>query len=488
MCIPDDIWRLLLQFCSEKESMRLGSTCSWLHQVVLGNISSITLTRTPTSFPAARFTSLQHVFLCADVSVEGMLPVLLACTQLQEIELYCWYDRAIEALADTIAHFPRCCSVHLRRPKANAQLGKALASCPTLREVCLYMGQGRDRSAAPRTDYVADFLAEVSALAGLRRLDGIAMRDEDDCKALCAAVGAWSELEELVVLCDPDAVDGEPIAAPFGGLLAAVGRSCPRMRCLTMLYDFGEQALGTEDVEGLACMTQLRELWLSGFSLSTSLAPLCSLTKLEELELDRCSLGGAQGKQLAALIRDLPITQFSLSLLHHSSDAIADLLRGIAAPSRLCALTVTSRYRFEPEAGDKETLGAALAEAVCRSSVCSMTITLPVCLMSFLRAWNGRTPAAAMTTLSLGRCESQACVGEEYAELLLRCARSCPTMRKLTLTNRTHDCVGDIAAVVAAVKAEPVLPTVLTVQCDDRTRREYADVAEELAAAGLALQ
>eukprot|EP00753_Platysulcus_tardus_P015751 PLAT5265.1.p1 GENE.PLAT5265.1~~PLAT5265.1.p1 ORF type:complete len:513 (+),score=122.23 PLAT5265.1:97-1635(+) len=481
--VPDDAWGVVVRFCASDDSMSLSSTCSWLREAVLGAIDFIHVKRTARiGFPAARFTSLQSISMSRTVQLVKLLPALRDCAQLRELDLYCQFQESTDAFIEHIPFFPRLQSLLLSWVTVDSRLGQALASCETLRDVKLTTGLHFDRSEG-RTDFVGDFLRELAALSTLRSLVGIRICDEEDAAQLCTAVAAWPELQQLAVQSNPDKDGGRLLTAPRHGIAAAVCSSCPQIRKLSLLgIDFA-QHVEVDDAEAIACMTELRELELSGYLPAASLVQLQALPKLQKLLLSKCEVDVDAGRQLAAVIAQLPLTSFTLSHVRLPVAAVGDVLACITTHGSLASVELL-RTSLKPTATERQRLGAALGEAVCLSCVRHWTVYFQFSLLAFLRAWNGRTPAAAVTTLNLVWSDSTACEGEEYVALLRRCLHSCPSLKQVCLRNHT----GIVASVVDAAAVERLTPAVLTLRCSYETRELYRGKRRQLRAAGLVLE
>eukprot|EP00753_Platysulcus_tardus_P008714 PLAT162.1.p1 GENE.PLAT162.1~~PLAT162.1.p1 ORF type:complete len:500 (+),score=156.40 PLAT162.1:260-1759(+) len=468
--LPEEVWGSLLRFCSTADCMELSSTCSWLHRMVLRAIRFVELRRPLAYFPAARMTSLQHVQLGRGVDISLALPVLTECTQLRELELDC-EAAGTAPVINFISLFPHLQSVSLQWAEVSGHLGRALVRCKALQHVKGFLYSSEEPASS--------FFHELSSLSTLRSLGKLQLGYAEDCPALCAAVGAWSKLEELSVTSE----HYEDAAAEMDGLIAAVASGCPHMRRLFLSNYCEERPLTVEDVDSLARMSELQQLALSGLSVVVSLEPLLALTQLQSLRLAQCRVADDCGPQLRAVTRQLPLTSFTLSPEHCAAAVHVDVLGGIAQASRLAEVTLSSSPP-EKTVADKDRLAAALAEAVCRSSVRDWQLSLPFSLLPFLRTWGGSTPAAAVSRLWLPHADSEACEGEEVALLLLSCLRSCPSLRQVS----TKLPSSVVEAVVAAVRKEALAPTVLSVQvADHAVRTKYQDEKKALKEAGLVL-
>eukprot|EP00753_Platysulcus_tardus_P018517 PLAT6893.4.p1 GENE.PLAT6893.4~~PLAT6893.4.p1 ORF type:complete len:516 (-),score=60.52 PLAT6893.4:358-1905(-) len=483
--IPDDIWSLLLQYSRTADSIALSSTCSWLRNSVLSNMTSILLPSTASSFPATRLTSLLQVSLTKSVFVPTMLPALLDCPQLRELQVACEGELR-EVVMTNLPLFPRLQRVKLSLPTVDGRLGKALASCALLQHVELTMGAGSDRDVA-RKDFVSDFLSQLASLSGLRSLAGLCLRDEDDSKQLCTSLRAWSELQELRVMSNPDRLGWYKLFTPLHGIAAAVRDCCPRIRTLSLVISWtsGSGVKG-EDLDVIASLKQLRKLTLSGELPAASLARLCALTQLQELKLDKCTVGEEAVGKLVALIGELPLTSLSICCGPWPTQALCAILRAVETHGSLAFVELVTGLAHKPSAAESRELAVALATAVCFSPVRRWNTFLRFCLRTFLATWDGRTPVAAMTELWLRLSDSMACEGVEHAELLLRCVRSCQSLRRVCCYSLTTS--GDaIHAVVAAVRKEPLIPTALILQLSRESREQYLSVSAELKACGLEL-
>eukprot|EP00753_Platysulcus_tardus_P004869 PLAT12735.1.p1 GENE.PLAT12735.1~~PLAT12735.1.p1 ORF type:complete len:509 (+),score=135.40 PLAT12735.1:364-1890(+) len=477
--IPDDVWGSLLQYLSPKHSMALSSASSWLREAVLHNISSIQLWHTPSALPVARMTSLRHISAFRNVDLSAALLQVRDCPQLRKLEVWCETAAMLAAVEHHLPLLAALESVTLKNTVVDAGLASVLASCKSLRDVHVAMGLGRE--ADGRVDCLTDFLSELSALSCLRCLSGVHLCNAEQTAALCAAVGAWAQLEELEVLSTPTS----KLHAHFDGVVAAAAASCPRLRRLCLPYASRFLPVLTREVtQSIACLTELRDVWLTGELSAASLAPLRALRKVEKLTLDRMGkMDAAGGEELAALIGQLPLTKLSLAGLRLPVRATAAVLRAMALPAQLTQVSIVCTC-VEFADASKALLGEALAEAVCNSAVRRWKVGIPFPLISLLRAWDGRVPAAAMTRLSLRMVDSGDCVGDAYADLLLRCLRSCPSLRQVGFSNTE----GSVDALVAAVRAEPLGGRLkLVISVDGKTASKYNTVRNELQAAGLSL-
>eukprot|EP00753_Platysulcus_tardus_P014621 PLAT4412.3.p1 GENE.PLAT4412.3~~PLAT4412.3.p1 ORF type:complete len:517 (-),score=97.12 PLAT4412.3:33-1583(-) len=481
--VPDDVWRVLLEYLAQADSMLLSRTCSWLNDAVARCITYLLLYRVPAAFSAARFTSLHRVATAADFDLTPMFSALRSSAQLRQLYLACYGGHTMEAIVDGIPFLSQLQTVFLRLPVVDGRLGRALASCKKLRNVKLIMRRGSDRSCG-RIECVGDFLRELTAVPGLRCLGFVALRDEEDVKELRAAVGAWRELEELTVGSQPDRHGRRPLDVPLDGIAAAVASSCPRLRSLTL--SGGKRtvaAVTAEDMMAIGSLTELQDLGLSGKLCADAIQHLSGATKLDKLRLTGLLMDDEAGKQMASVIQHScqQLTSLSLDSFGTPATAISVVLRAVAAHSSLQAVNMVPYISLQTDAAKQE-LGVALADAVCRSSVLTWRFHTSFCVMSFLRTWNGRTPAAALTKLDLAS-SSEPAAEHEFAELLLRCVRSCPSLRRVDVLS-IH---GDVHAIVAAVRAEPLAPTRLNLATSPEHRAAYDDVSEELKAAGLVL-
>eukprot|EP00753_Platysulcus_tardus_P015315 PLAT4962.2.p1 GENE.PLAT4962.2~~PLAT4962.2.p1 ORF type:complete len:510 (+),score=123.28 PLAT4962.2:238-1767(+) len=481
--VPSDAWSVVLQYNTVQDSMSLSSTCVHLRDVVLRNITSIKLQRTPTAFPAARFTSLQYAAAKGSAKLAKTLPALRGCEQLRKLELFCFNPAQRAAVVSNIPLFPRLQSICLRFPVVNGELGKALAACTALRDVKLFVSGAGQRSYG-RTDYVADFLRELTALPTLRSLDGLHLRDEDDASELRVAVGAWEELEELVVARSPDWDAGEELHVPLDDIAVAVSASCPRLRMLSLHNNSVRQVdMAREDAEAIGRMKQLRELRLTDGLSAACLAPLRTLPKLEQLRLTSSTMDEEAAAELVTAVAQLPLQELTLSDVSLPPAKIEAMLQAVTAHACLRAVGLY-RVAARLDAAQKERVGAALGDAFCRSSaVVHWTFDLPSCLLPFLHAWDGRTPAAAVRKVSFNDVDCHACADEEHVLLLLRCLRSCASLRQVSLGSWP----GSADALVAGVRAEPVAPTLLSVQLAGDKAVEYEGLRKELRGVGLRL-
>eukprot|EP00753_Platysulcus_tardus_P010787 PLAT305.1.p1 GENE.PLAT305.1~~PLAT305.1.p1 ORF type:complete len:539 (-),score=133.40 PLAT305.1:15-1631(-) len=479
--LSDDVWGLILRCIRPADSKALGSACSWLHDVVLRNISFLCLTASPPAFSAARLTSVQHISLFREVDLAAVLPVLHNCPQLRELQLFCMQPAQIEAAVDNIPLFSRLQKVSLIWPPVTGLLGKALVACSTLRQVELSMCGPRGRQDG-RRDIVADFLRELTALPSLRSLYGVQLRDEEDVRQLCAAVGAWPELQELHVISAPDWDGDLDLEAPLDGIAAAVARSCPAMRSFSMAYEeFEETRLSRADVEAIASMAELRRLQLSGVPMAV-FSPLRSMPVIEELVLSNCSMDEDAYRQIPVVVQQLPLKTLRFAQILFPAEVNVALLRAIAASGSLTTVAFNGIVS-NPDDVEMQTMATALAEAVCLSPVRSWQLDTPLCLLSLLRGWNARTPAAAVRSLNLWYVNCLASADEEDAALLLRCLRSCAVLREVKLGLW----FGSVDAVVAAVQAEPLSPATLGLRVSREDMSKYEGVLEELKAVGLVL-
>eukprot|EP00753_Platysulcus_tardus_P015808 PLAT5291.2.p1 GENE.PLAT5291.2~~PLAT5291.2.p1 ORF type:complete len:506 (+),score=116.92 PLAT5291.2:61-1578(+) len=472
--IPDDAWGVTLQYCTKQDSASLATVCSWLNSIVLGKLSRLHLDCTPAAFPAARFTSLRCVSLDYFVDHESTLPVLRSCPMLCELQVDCDTAESQAAVIRNLPLFPRLASVTMDCAVVNGQLGKALADCRALQKVKLAMA--RYKREDERTASASDFLHQLSALSHLRCLSAIELYNKGDVTQLCAAVGAWSELEEL-------ALRSCELSAALDGVAVSIARSCPRMRKLSFSDNrHPMQRVLVEDGEAIAGMAELRQLGLAGAISVGYLPPLRTLTKLDKLALRRCRMDAVAARELAAVVQALPLTSLTLLGVTLPSDSLVALLQTIAAHRSLAVVCLSGLNRVADRA-DKQAVAVAFAEAVCCSPVIDWAVTRLLDLLSFLRAWNGRTPAAQLKRLELSQADSSACVDCDHSELLLRCVRSCPSLRDVHVGPMDDS----LHALVAAVRAEPLTPTAVTIPVEMEVADKYKDVVDELTAAGLVL-
>eukprot|EP00753_Platysulcus_tardus_P014873 PLAT4593.2.p1 GENE.PLAT4593.2~~PLAT4593.2.p1 ORF type:complete len:458 (+),score=102.74 PLAT4593.2:579-1952(+) len=452
--------------------MSLSSACSWLRSTVLRNIRFIELKSSPTAFPAARFSCLRHVEASRGVEPADLLAALRACPQLRKLKVFGGSKKDDEAIAEQLPLLAGLQSVYLPDTAVNGQLGEALAACEALREVRLPgVRFSQQRTREPKS--ASAFLRQLTAVPALRSLTRLELAEVDDVIQLCAAVGAWTDLEELDVCSKKSPVDG---------IAVAVSESCPRMRKLMLTYvGFAPAPLLVEDMAAIGRMAELRELALAGPLSAAHISPLSALTKLEKLSLWASRIDEDAAAEFAAVVARLPLKEMQLRI-RLSVAAMLPVLRAITANDRLTEVLLDVPRR--ECIGAQEELGVALAEAVLSSAVRHWNICFPFCFASFLRSWDGRAPAAALHTLFFFSVHSAACLGEEYAALLLRCVRSCASLRAV--------CVAPwhcrVPEVVAAVLAAPLLPTRMRLFVHEADVDAYEDRVDELDAAGLELQ
>eukprot|EP00753_Platysulcus_tardus_P014619 PLAT4412.1.p1 GENE.PLAT4412.1~~PLAT4412.1.p1 ORF type:complete len:528 (-),score=119.93 PLAT4412.1:83-1666(-) len=492
--IPDDVWGMLLQHCSTEDSMSLSTTCSWLNDAVIRSVTSLELQHLSPGFPVARAVSLRQMSSGYFFQAE-MLPLLRSCPQLHKLEVSCNDPELTDALFSLFPLLPRLQSVYLKHPVVDGRLGQVLASCEQLRDVQLYMRLRGDRRRG-REEFVCHFLRELTALPALRSLNGLELRDAEDTVQLCAAVGAWNKLEELTVQSSPDQrsvprghaplpLGRQLLDAPVDGIAAAVGSSCPRIRKLFVLPALRSgHVLSMEDAEAIGGMTELRQLGLAGELPAASVELLGAATKIEKLTLDRASLDAEGGKQLACFIEHQPLISFTMRFFEMPAVAIGDVLRSIAAHKHSSLVEVRMMATvIVPNDERREKLGVAVAEAVCHSTVRRWSLNVGFSLTACLRAWDGCTPAAAITTLNLTSNDRNAGKDGETAALLLRCLRSCPSLKTVDMDYRP----ANVSAVLAAVEMEPLAPMTLTLYIEAAVKAKYRRAKKELAAAGLVL-
>eukprot|EP00753_Platysulcus_tardus_P002580 PLAT11680.3.p1 GENE.PLAT11680.3~~PLAT11680.3.p1 ORF type:complete len:516 (+),score=102.99 PLAT11680.3:267-1814(+) len=484
--LPGDVWGVIVQLLPVADSMSLSSVCSWLRELVLASLPFVELVETPSVFPAARFTSLVDVWIGDGVDLGVVLPALRHCPRLRCLALAscCREPDKHDAL---VAHLPLLChleSISFLGTNIDGHLGKALASCEALREVVLSMRFGVDRDDG-RIDHVAEFLTELTPLSTLRSLS-FAVRDAKDAMVLKAALGAWAELEELSVNVYPDSRGWRDLEVSIHGLATTIGSSCPLMRRLR-LRAVNTAEMSQEDMDAIGRMSQLQELAVSGSWTAATLAPLRALKKLEKLTFSCFTVDEEAADELCAVLGELDcLTALSIWGAQLSVEALCRVLRSTAAVGSLIHVDVEMDVFFEVDAAEKEMLSATIAEAVLSSAAEEWSLSMPLCMLSFLRACDGRTPAATMSFLSLLGTQSSALVSEEHAELLLAWLRSSRSLIEViidaTLASKVF-----VDAVVAAVRAEPLTPTVLTLFVAEELREAYDGVEDELQAAGLEL-
>eukprot|EP00753_Platysulcus_tardus_P002583 PLAT11680.6.p1 GENE.PLAT11680.6~~PLAT11680.6.p1 ORF type:complete len:515 (+),score=80.95 PLAT11680.6:267-1811(+) len=483
--LPGDVWGVIVQLLPVADSMSLSSVCSWLRELVLASLPFVELVETPSVFPAARFTSLVDVWIGDGVDLGVVLPALRHCPRLRCLALAscCREPDKHDAL---VAHLPLLChleSISFLGTNIDGHLGKALASCTALRDVELGY-------ACCAVD-AREFVAGIAALPHLCTLTGLVLQEEHDTMELCAAVGAWTGLEELGVFFHPtdEGWRDEDARPALAGLAAAVGSSCPTI-CRLKMTAVGEMVaaeMSQEDMDAIGRMSQLQELILSGSWTAATLAPLRALKKLEKLTFGSFQADEEAADELCAVLGELDcLITLYIQDTQLSVEALCRVLRSTAAVGSLIHVDVEMDVFFEVDAAEKEMLSATIAEAVLSSAAEEWSLSMPLCMLSFLRACDGRTPAATMSFLSLLGTQSSALVSEEHAELLLAWLRSSRSLIEViidaTLASKVF-----VDAVVAAVRAEPLTPTVLTLFVAEELREAYDGVEDELQAAGLEL-
>eukprot|EP00753_Platysulcus_tardus_P021893 PLAT9159.1.p1 GENE.PLAT9159.1~~PLAT9159.1.p1 ORF type:complete len:498 (-),score=85.21 PLAT9159.1:181-1674(-) len=421
VAIPGEVWGLILRFIPSKSPCMLASTCSWLRQLVLSAVEVIEIFAAQPHFPAERLLRLQEVVMSAKAAEVPMMEALYGCPQLRKLTLSARVRPALE----TLPHFPKLEAVVLKGAVACGPLGRLLASCKTLRAVQIFLNRPLNRlRGLPREEYVCDFLRELSDCSALRQLHGLKLRDEEDKAQLCAAVGCWPQLQELSVLFEPDmnGWGGGPVACSSDGVLAAVAGGCPRLQQLALRTRLRAE-LSEEDMAHVAAMSELCMLDLGTFRVPLTLtAQLTRLTNLTDLNLNLRGESAESWSVFVEFVESCPLHSLALARPRVPAEQWAALLRVITTHESLRVV----RLEQPADTGDAE-VAAVLAEAICRSRVCQWWTQLPICLLSFVQAWNGRKPQAGLRKLHINdlHCRIES-MSDDFTRLFLACVRSLP--------------------------------------------------------------
>eukprot|EP00753_Platysulcus_tardus_P007753 PLAT15475.1.p1 GENE.PLAT15475.1~~PLAT15475.1.p1 ORF type:complete len:501 (+),score=92.21 PLAT15475.1:328-1830(+) len=452
--ISSDSWGVILSFVETRSAVALSTTASWLRGVVHRCIRSITVDGNAAALSAARFTALQDVTLSSSVDLSVALPVLREhCPQLSKLAASCDGGGG-DALISNLPLFPKLKAVHLWR--FDAAIAKALACCPELVEVSYMLGMRPEASVLP----------ELSAMPRLRKLRGVSLRDEDEVRLFCSCVGSWSQLEELDLRIGMRDV-------PIVGCVAAIADSCPALRSLALGGPGGLPILTSEEATALGRLSQLRVLRLNRLLLPATFFDALGekINRLETLELLSDMLGDGSGwnplGDFVARQQSLKVLQVDAKAAYLSSPgaylpatALLPLLRAVARHPCLTRATIAS-VKQSLSSEDAAAVAVDLAEAVVQSRVTHWACDARFDLLAFLRAWRARQPAAAIRKMNFCDCECEGADGEEgFTSLLLSCLRSCPSLRLVVLGFREAE-EELTAALVKAVKAQPVKPMIL---------------------------
>eukprot|EP00753_Platysulcus_tardus_P012152 PLAT3342.2.p1 GENE.PLAT3342.2~~PLAT3342.2.p1 ORF type:complete len:519 (+),score=53.14 PLAT3342.2:228-1784(+) len=485
--IPSDVWGVILEFLPSMQSMTLSRTCCRLRNTVL-SVLRFAFVRGPLAgFPAARLKSLRRVIIAPrlDLCEAGLL--LQQCPQLRYMSLRGSKQVAPDGFLQALPLFPQLEQLKLDQFKLDRRLGKALALCTRLQELKLKMPLGQRRRGG-RDEFVADFLEELSACAGLRRLAGIALREEADKRALCAAIGSWERLQDLRVYLWPDREGRRRLPISYDGIACALTAGCPQLRtlCLSGSVTQGQPTAALEDVDAIGRMPSLRRLRLPLIQLPADVfARFGALDQLDELVLDGSSLVGNRWSELPAFVLKQPLKLLHIRTTAMAVEELLNLLRAISEHRSLKSvyLNVSGTEAWEP--ADRQAVAEAFADAICTSPVCKWTtLALPFSLLAFFKACNGRAPVAALKELSFVGCYCKDVELRDYLHVyLVDFMRGCPSLRViLDVRSACHEVSKRI---VSEVLDRPVNPAALTLKVHSDLCDMLYSRREEFAGAGL---
>eukprot|EP00753_Platysulcus_tardus_P012151 PLAT3342.1.p1 GENE.PLAT3342.1~~PLAT3342.1.p1 ORF type:complete len:523 (+),score=47.47 PLAT3342.1:228-1796(+) len=488
--IPSDVWGVILEFLPSMQSMTLSRTCCRLRNTVL-SVLRFAFVRGPLAgFPAARLKSLRRVIIAPrlDLCEAGLL--LQQCPQLRYMSLRGSKQVAPDGFLQALPLFPQLEQLKLDQFKLDRRLGKALALCTRLQELKLKMPLGQRRRGG-RDEFVADFLEELSACAGLRRLAGIALREEADKRALCAAIGSWERLQDLRVYLWPDREGRRRLPISYDGIACALTAGCPQLRtlCLSGSVTQGQPTAALEDVDAIGRMPSLRRLRLPLIQLPADVfARFGALDQLDELVLDGSSLVGNRWSELSAFVSKQPLMLLRIRTTAMAVEELLNLLRAISEHRSLKSVCLEASAIEAWEPADRHAVAEAFADAICTSPVCKWTTQLPFSLLACVQAWDGRTPTATVKSLTFRRCRSRAIQLDScFASLLLDFLRSCPSL--CTFHVDLGEMSDDVTkSILTSALRSPLSHTTLILDVNEDICAHYYSLSDKLAAAGLKLR
>eukprot|EP00753_Platysulcus_tardus_P007759 PLAT15475.7.p1 GENE.PLAT15475.7~~PLAT15475.7.p1 ORF type:complete len:527 (-),score=130.21 PLAT15475.7:81-1661(-) len=490
--LPDDVWGLILRYNDFSDNMALQLTSSWLHEVVMRSLPSAVISGDIHSFPTALLASLTDVRLVGGIDLSLALPVLQNCSCLRRLSLFGFDRVASDAVLTSLPLFPQLCSVQLQKFVLDGRLGRALAACGKLHDVSLLMRVG----AARDIDGFSSFLCELAACAGLRKLSGVCLRSKDDKAALCTAVRAWSQLEQLQVALKPAFFAAGALRMQLDPIVEAVSSAGSQLRTLR-LSSTGDSSLGRSGLLMVTELAQLRELQIGD---NVALPPsffndLRSLSKLQRLTVTSRRFADCKWDGAAAFVACQPLRRLSLTI---PPAACIDVLGAIAGHRWLTAVCMRPGGVSRSDA-EQTVLAEALAEAVVASPVQRWQFSLTINVLAFLRLWRGRTPVAEIRQLKIGFCDPEPGVrAADVAALLLACLRSCASLRvwpldfraawsnRLSVREATAAFYAElIPTLVADVMREPLAPQLLRARVERVVMEKYREQRASLEEAGL---
>eukprot|EP00753_Platysulcus_tardus_P020102 PLAT7748.2.p1 GENE.PLAT7748.2~~PLAT7748.2.p1 ORF type:complete len:527 (+),score=109.93 PLAT7748.2:271-1851(+) len=442
LCLPDDVWGVVVSYLTVKHAVSLSSSCKRLRDSVLGAFLSVKLRGDCSSFPAARFRSLEYADVWVDGELAEMLERLLLCPQLRRLSLGLskWLWEGPRAVASVLSRFSRLRTVSLRDELLTGCMGEALAACKALTDIDLGMRSFRMTDVGPslvglrvggcfppsRLDNPIfqtaqeDVLRALARCYSLRKLRGLFMSETAAVDAFCAAAASWTGLQELQL----DLYDSKEL--DLTAVLTAVASSCCQLQRLQLK---GRGALERKHGEQIGRCAQLRQLQLGERTAALLLVEpffeqLSALTMLQELTLTNCEADDSGWSAVIACIVKQPLVVLRVGVKQMPASAAASLLHAVCSIRSLKTVRLHGSSRWTREEEDQ--LGAAFGEAIVQSSVCDWDMQLPMRLLPLLRAWDGRQPAADVKRLNLEECEaSYTAADEEIAPLLIRCVDVC---------------------------------------------------------------
>eukprot|EP00753_Platysulcus_tardus_P022423 PLAT955.1.p1 GENE.PLAT955.1~~PLAT955.1.p1 ORF type:complete len:350 (+),score=81.12 PLAT955.1:25-1050(+) len=338
-----------------------------------------------------------------------------------------------------------------------------------------------------------DFLRELAGCSQLQQLTGVHPRDDSSSSQLCASLAAWPKLQRLGVRVDAYRVS-------WHDDISSVAAACCPVLARVSLQD---SQLSSAGVAALASMKQLRHLCLSSVSLPITFFHDLAGSLLQQLEIAMCrGMKCAAKEHLAVFLAEHSLTKLTLLIPSYSSACLVACAAAIATSrSTLRSVVImgflnpTGRQRYamrrplpgaEADAAvtpDEDAVSKALADAFCSSAVTDWKLAVPIPVLSFLRQWDSRTPAAAVEELSGLRWQDEAVRdAEDFVPLLLRCLRSCPSLREVRLPF-SYIRKEQLVQLQAAVTEDASLPSLRTEAGD---RLHDMDISKYMRSAGVA--
>eukprot|EP00753_Platysulcus_tardus_P010258 PLAT2539.2.p1 GENE.PLAT2539.2~~PLAT2539.2.p1 ORF type:complete len:515 (-),score=136.24 PLAT2539.2:49-1593(-) len=488
--LPDSLLEHVVSLLSPAEVELLAGTCSWLRTRTLRSVRSISVEHwsSGSRFPAAALAQLSEVRLSGYECVTAAMPELLRCPQVSKLSMDNGMHLPAAAVIDSLPCFDQLESINIAFFHLTTALGRAVASCPKLRDVSLAHGYG----AAPDGDMgeeerTAGFVRELAAgCSKLHKLQKLPLLDAAAERALLAALPMWERLEVL-------SVNRRDEAVGLRGIAAVAQRSCPQLS-LFWLDDYtGEPCeLGSGDAAAISRMSNLRILGFSEIKLPISLfSELTLVRSLTELQIARCIVDDATWADLPALVsKAAQLSKLRVSTMYgHSFPAAAaiDVLAAIATTSALEHVSFEVSTPRLPQTS-KQQAAVAFADALCCSAVTYWQLGVRFCLLSFLQAWDERSASPVVQNLWLtGFDDASAVAADDFVPLLLRFFHSLPSHCSVWM-DQLHATEAVVGAVIEAVKQAPLCPRRVSVCLYYEIADKFTDYNPELTPLGLTLE